>query len=122
MVVGQSAGTRRGFLPACASTLTGSCAPQAAATSPIDARGPGTAHKSSVAVVGAGLSGLAVARSLTQLGYDVRVLEATQRAGGRILTIRSPFIERQYVEAGAAHVVNDPTLIAHRRRQQVLGQ
>lgn len=65
----------------------------------------------SVAVVGAGLSGLAAAHSLTELGFDVHVLEATRRVGGRILTIRSPFIDGQYVEAGAAHVVNDPGLL-----------
>lgn len=64
-----------------------------------------------MAVVGAGLSGLVVAHSLSKLGYEVRVLEATQRAGGRILTLRSPFIDGQYVEAGAAHVVNDPALL-----------
>jgi len=112
MAVGQRGHTRRGFLLACASTWTGSCAPPPAAVSPNNAGSPGTARKPSVAVVGAGLSGLAVAHSLTQLGYDVRVLEATQRAGGRILTIRSPFADGQYVEAGAAHVVNDPALLA----------
>jgi len=64
-----------------------------------------------VAVVGAGLSGLAIGYALVNLGYDVRVLEATQRAGGRILTIRSPFIDGQYVEAGASHVLNDPALL-----------
>jgi monoamine oxidase len=64
-----------------------------------------------VIVVGAGLSGLAAAHSLIQRGCRVRVLEATERPGGRILTIRSPFSEGQYVEAGASHVVNDPALL-----------
>lgn len=42
-----------------------------------------------VAIVGAGMSGLAAAAWLTDEGYDVTVLEARQRAGGRILTDRS---------------------------------
>ena len=111
MAFGQSGGPRREFLLACASTLTASCARRPDA--PVPAKGPsaGTSRRPSVAVVGAGLSGLSVAHSLVELGYEVRVLEATQRAGGRILTIRSPFVDGQYVEAGASHVVNDPALL-----------
>ncbi|WP_232247703.1 NAD(P)/FAD-dependent oxidoreductase [Kitasatospora azatica] len=37
-----------------------------------------------VVVVGAGLAGLAVARSLTTAGLQVQVLEATERLGGRM--------------------------------------
>jgi len=55
---------------------------------------------------------LAVAHALTEHGCEVRVLEATQRAGGRISTIRAPFVDGQYVEAGASHVLNDPALLA----------
>ncbi|WP_422037063.1 FAD-dependent oxidoreductase [Roseibium sp.] len=42
-----------------------------------------------VAVVGAGVSGLAAANRLTGEGYEVTVLEARRRTGGRILTDRS---------------------------------
>ena len=70
-----------------------------------------TTTKPTVAVVGGGLSGLAAAHALMRMNSQVRVLEATQRAGGRILTIRSPFRDGQFVEAGATHLVNDPALL-----------
>lgn len=41
-----------------------------------------------VAIVGAGLCGLALARTLVQRGVSVRVLEARSRIGGRVLTQR----------------------------------
>lgn len=48
-----------------------------------------TTEAESVAIVGAGVSGLAAAAWLTNEDYDVTVLEARRRAGGRILTDRS---------------------------------
>ena len=39
-----------------------------------------------VVVIGAGISGLSAADALTQLGYDVVVLEAKDRVGGRLWT------------------------------------
>ena len=54
-----------------------------------------------VIVVGAGLAGLAAAYELVQLGHDVTVLEAQNRPGGRIYTLRSPFADGLYAEAGA---------------------
>ena len=43
----------------------------------------------SVVVLGAGISGLVSAYELEQRGYDVTVLEARQRVGGRAWTIRN---------------------------------
>lgn len=55
-------------------------------------------------VVGAGLAGLAAAYELTQAGHEVTVIEARSRAGGRVQTLREPFADGLYVEAGAATV------------------
>jgi monoamine oxidase len=54
-----------------------------------------------VLVAGAGLAGLAAARELDRRGADVTVIEARDRVGGRVWTLRSGFRERQHAEAGA---------------------
>ena len=54
-----------------------------------------------VIVVGAGLAGLAAAHELGRAGHDVTVIEARSRAGGRVHTIRQPFADDLYAEAGA---------------------
>src|SRR5215216_3711146 len=58
-----------------------------------------------VVIVGGGLSGLAAAHGLVKLGHQVRVLEADDRIGGRILTLRKPFTDGLFVDAGAKQVV-----------------
>ena len=59
-----------------------------------------------VIVIGAGLAGLAAAYELSQAGHDVAVLEARMRPGGRVHTIRDPFPEGLYAEAGATRIPN----------------
>ena len=54
-----------------------------------------------VIVVGAGLAGLVSAMGLQEAGHDVVVLEARDRVGGRVLTIRDGFADGQYADVGA---------------------
>src|SRR6059036_1137852 len=54
----------------------------------------------SVLVAGAGLAGLAAARDLLTRGADVTVVEARDRVGGRVWTVRDGFAEGQHAEAG----------------------
>jgi monoamine oxidase len=55
----------------------------------------------SVLVAGAGLAGLTAARDLEKQGARVTVVEARDRVGGRVHTIRGIFDEGQHAEAGA---------------------
>ncbi len=64
-------------------------------------RASGQLTGASVLVAGAGLAGLAAARDLIEMGANVTVIEARERVGGRVLTIRDGFTESQHAEAGA---------------------
>jgi monoamine oxidase len=55
----------------------------------------------SVAVIGAGLAGLVAAATLSQEGFNVIVLEARERAGGRTWSVREGFTAGQHGELGA---------------------
>ena len=57
-----------------------------------------------IVIIGAGISGLVAGYELSIAGYDVTILEARDRIGGRVLTIRSPFSNNHYVEGGAARI------------------
>lgn len=60
-----------------------------------------------VVVLGAGLAGLSAAWNLQKNGYDVVVLEAQDIPGGRVKTIRKPFKNGGYAEAGAVRIFNN---------------
>ena len=64
-----------------------------------------------VIVIGAGMAGLVAAFELARQGHDPIVLEAQNRVGGRVYTMRS-FAPGLYAEAGAMRIprVHDLTL------------
>ena len=47
----------------------------------------GSGKKKDILIIGAGISGLAAARKLTQAGHNVRILEASDHYGGRIQSV-----------------------------------
>ncbi len=65
---------------------------------------------SRVLIVGAGIAGLAAASRLSRAGLDVNIVEARDRIGGRIWTLRDPEIAHP-VELGAEFVHGKPAEI-----------
>ena len=63
-----------------------------------------------VLILGAGMAGLAAGYELSKLGHDVTLLEARERPGGRVFTLREPFADGLYAEAGAARVRDNHNL------------
>lgn len=70
----------------------------------------GLSSQKAIVVVGAGLSGLVAAYELAAVGHTVTVLEARERVGGRVLTLRGKFSENHFVEAGAARIPSNHNL------------
>ena len=64
-----------------------------------------------VLVAGAGLAGLAAARSLEDRRADVTVVEARDRVGGRVWTIRDGFRQRQFAEGGADLIESEQDVV-----------
>jgi monoamine oxidase len=69
-----------------------------------------TAPARKVLVLGAGMAGLVAAYELSKLGHDVTILEARMRPGGRVHTLREPFSDGLYAEAGAARIPDNHEL------------
>jgi monoamine oxidase len=57
-----------------------------------------------VVVAGAGLAGLTAALDLRAAGWDVVVLEARDRVGGRVHTLHDPFTAGLHAEAGGESI------------------
>lgn len=60
-----------------------------------------------VVVIGGGLAGMCSAYELRKKGYEIAaILEAQDRAGGRVHTLRDPFQAGQYAELGATRIAD----------------
>ena len=65
---------------------------------------PPSAHPRRVLIIGAGMAGLAAADVLLRAGHTPVILEARNRVGGRVCTLREPFSDGLYAEAGAMRI------------------
>ena len=70
-----------------------------------------------VIVAGAGLAGLMTARDLEARGAQVTVIEARDRVGGRVHTIRDGFVAGQHAEAGADLIESEQSLVLDLARE-----
>jgi monoamine oxidase len=93
---GEAAASRRAFLKASAAAAAGVALQACAARAPRLAGG----RREEVAIVGAGIAGLVAAHRLDQAGVPVRIFEAQNRTGGRMLSLRNHFPDGQVVELG----------------------
>jgi monoamine oxidase len=70
-----------------------------------------------VIVAGAGMSGLSAAYALQKDGADVAVVEARDRVGGRVWTIRDDFEHGQHAEGGADLIEPEQTDVLELARE-----
>ena len=77
-------------------------------TSVLSLSSPSIFSKSSddkrIIIIGAGLAGLSCAYELDRAGYNVLLIEASSRPGGRVSTFRDQFSDNLYSEMGAESV------------------
>ena len=64
-----------------------------------------------VLIVGAGIAGLTAAYRLEQAGVPIRIIEAQNRVGGRMLSLRNHFSNGQVVELGGELIDTNHTSI-----------
>lgn len=78
---------------------------------------PGLCRRDSVAIIGAGLAGLAAAVRLNAAGVAVTVFEARDRLGGRVHTVHRADIHAA-IELGAEWIRNDGGILDALRARQ----
>ncbi|MBM3667179.1 MAG: FAD-binding protein, partial [Actinobacteria bacterium] len=96
--------TRRALLGTATAGAVALALPQLRCGGGEDERSGGRGAGSSVIVVGAGLAGLVAADLLGSEGAEVTLIEARERLGGRVFTVRSPFAGGQIAEGGGEYI------------------
>ena len=73
---------------------------------------PAERLEADVGVVGAGYAGLTAALRIAQAGRSVVVLEARDRVGGRVFSVREGFAAGQFADIGAEIIYHGQNNIA----------
>ncbi|MGG3564024.1 flavin monoamine oxidase family protein [Neobacillus rhizosphaerae] len=61
-------------------------------------------YPKNIIIIGAGMAGLVAASLLKKTGHKVTILEANNRIGGRVYTLRAPFSKNLFFNAGAMRI------------------
>ena len=101
MWVSSSGLSRRAVLGAAAGAAVLAAAPVARAYA---TPRPDHGARRRVVILGAGLAGMTTALDLRAAGWDVVVLEARERVGGRVHTLYDPFTPGMHAEAGGESI------------------
>ncbi|KHE71703.1 amine oxidase [Halobacillus sp. BBL2006] len=64
-----------------------------------------------VLIIGAGMAGLTAGSLLKEAGHKVTILEANDRVGGRVFTVREPFSPGAYLDFGAMRIPENHSLV-----------
>lgn len=96
--------SRRQFLGATIASASGLYLSRTTAWALPQSVAPREGSAKRVAILGAGLAGLAAGWELKQAGHDVTILEAQLHPGGRVHTIREGLSDDLYAEAGAGRI------------------
>jgi len=117
--------SRRSFVAgssaAVASLALSGCAPAARTPGGTAAMPDRRAGDEPVVIVGAGIAGLTCAYRLRQAGVPVRVMEAQNRTGGRIFSLRDHFADGQVCELGGELINTGHTQVRGLARELNIG-
>lgn len=98
--------SRRNFIQLTSLAAASLIAPSAHALDLLAATTERRGAAKKVLILGAGMAGLTAALELKAAGHDVTILEARTRPGGRVWSLREPFSDGLYAEAGAGRIPN----------------